>query len=194
MGAPRLVTFDAIVLAGGSARRLGGIDKPALVVGARTLLDAVLDAVADAGRAVVVGPERPVARPVVWAREDPPGGGPVAALAAGLPLVTAPLVALLAADLPFLTADVVDQLVRAADGHDGALLVDQSGRDQVLLGVWRTQALRGAVPESPAGARVSQVLGGLDAVRVMAAETTDGPPPWFDCDTDEDLMTARGTA
>jgi molybdopterin-guanine dinucleotide biosynthesis protein A len=194
MGATRLVTYDAIVLAGGSARRLGGVDKPSLVVGERTLLDAVLDAAAQAGRTVVVGPARPVSRPVTWTREDPPGGGPVAALAAGLPLVEAPLVAVLAADLPFLTAAVLDRLVQAATGHDGALLVDSSGRDQVLLGVWVTDVLRRAMPDSPTGARVARVLAGLDAVRVPETGTAGGPPPWFDCDTDEDLMRARGTA
>ncbi|WP_438949006.1 NTP transferase domain-containing protein, partial [Streptomyces harbinensis] len=36
--------FDAIVLAGGAARRLGGADKAAVTVGGRPLLDRVLDA------------------------------------------------------------------------------------------------------------------------------------------------------
>ncbi|MEU5399582.1 DUF6457 domain-containing protein [Streptomyces sp. NPDC005963] len=76
--------FDAIVLAGGSAQRLGGADKPGLSVGGRTLLDRVLSASRGARRTVVVGGRRGTERPVVWAREDPPGGGPVAALDAGL--------------------------------------------------------------------------------------------------------------
>ncbi|MEH6375729.1 NTP transferase domain-containing protein, partial [Streptomyces sp. KLMMK] len=40
--------YDAVVLAGGAARRLGGADKPTLRVGGRTLLDRVLEACADA--------------------------------------------------------------------------------------------------------------------------------------------------
>jgi len=58
--------FDAIVLTGGAASRLGGADKPALEVGGTTLLERVLAAVADAGRIVVVGPARPLSssRPV----------------------------------------------------------------------------------------------------------------------------------
>ena len=39
--------MDAIVLAGGKATRLDGADKTALVVGGRTLLERVLDAVRD---------------------------------------------------------------------------------------------------------------------------------------------------
>ncbi|MFF2567556.1 DUF6457 domain-containing protein [Streptomyces sp. NPDC058084] len=76
--------YDAIVLAGGAARRLGGADKPGVRVGGRPLLDRVLAGCRDAGRTVVVAEPRATARPVEWAREEPPGGGPVAALAAGL--------------------------------------------------------------------------------------------------------------
>ncbi|MBT2472738.1 NTP transferase domain-containing protein, partial [Streptomyces sp. ISL-66] len=56
------MTYDAIVLAGGAARRLGGADKPGLLVGGRPLLDRVLDACADARTTVVVGGRRPTAR------------------------------------------------------------------------------------------------------------------------------------
>ena len=53
--------FGIIILAGGRATRLGGADKPGLVVGGRTLLAAVVAAGTEAGarRVVVVGPDRP---------------------------------------------------------------------------------------------------------------------------------------
>jgi molybdopterin-guanine dinucleotide biosynthesis protein A len=76
--------YDAVVAAGGAARRLGGTDKPAVSVGGHMLLDRVLAACVDARESVVVGPRRPTARPVRWAHEEPPGGGPLPALAAGL--------------------------------------------------------------------------------------------------------------
>ncbi|NJP68904.1 NTP transferase domain-containing protein, partial [Streptomyces spiramenti] len=44
--------FDAVVLAGGAGRRLGGADKAAVRVGGRTLLDRVLTA-SRAARATV---------------------------------------------------------------------------------------------------------------------------------------------
>ncbi|MEU1038189.1 NTP transferase domain-containing protein [Streptomyces sp. NPDC005907] len=107
--------FDAVVLAGGGARRLGGADKPGVRVGGRALLDRVLAACtgAGAGAVVVVADRRPTARPVVWAREDPPGAGPVAALDAGLRHTTAEYVVVLSADLPFLTAGTVRRLLAA---------------------------------------------------------------------------------
>ncbi|MFE2531931.1 molybdenum cofactor guanylyltransferase, partial [Streptomyces sp. NPDC059371] len=103
--------YDAVVLAGGAARRLGGEDKPGVRVGGRTLLDRVLAACADAGRTVVVAGPRPTARPVEWAREDPPGGGPLAALDAGLRHTAAPYVLVLSADLPFLEEKTVRRLL-----------------------------------------------------------------------------------
>ena len=180
--------FDAVVLAGGSARRLGGVDKPAVLVGDRTLLDRVLAAVEDAATVVVVGPRRETERHVQWVREEPPGGGPVAALAAALPYVVSPLVAVLAADLPFLDRSTVRRLRDAIGSRDGALLVDADGRDQLLVGVWRTTALQGALTQPVQGARLGSVLGRLDYARVSVDAV---PAPWFDCDTEADLTTAR---
>lgn len=123
-----------MVLAGGAARRLGGADKPALPVGGHPLLDRVLTACAAADRTVVVGPRRPTARPVLWTREEPPGGGPLPALAAGLaaldrdrrPAADGPaapgrpeVVLILAADLPFLTAETVDALADTLTAAQG---------------------------------------------------------------------------
>jgi molybdopterin-guanine dinucleotide biosynthesis protein A len=181
--------FDAVVLAGGAARRLGGIDKPAALVGGQPLLGRVLAAVSDAGRVIVVGPRRAaVDAPygVCWVLEDPPGGGPLAALAAGLPLVAAPLVAVLAADLPFLGASHLAALRVAVGARDGALLVDPDGRDQLLAGVWRTGTLRAALPAEPAGRSLRSVLGVLDAERVPA-----DPRTCLDCDTADELARAR---
>ncbi|MDQ1726050.1 MAG: hypothetical protein QOK14_95, partial [Frankiaceae bacterium] len=131
------MTYDAIVLAGGSSRRMGGGDKTALAVGGTPLLERVLAAVAGAGLRIVVGEARPTTVPVTWAREEPPGGGPVAALAAGLPLVRNDTVVLLAGDLPFLDLRSVEALVagvRADVGADGVVAVDDGGAPQWLCG------------------------------------------------------------
>ncbi|WP_166790849.1 molybdenum cofactor guanylyltransferase [Cryobacterium mannosilyticum] len=81
---------DLIVLAGGRGSRLGGTFKPAVEVAGRSLLARVLDARALARRVVVVGPDAardaagPQPVPLIWALEDPPFGGPVAGIVAGL--------------------------------------------------------------------------------------------------------------
>ncbi|WP_436785822.1 NTP transferase domain-containing protein [Yinghuangia sp. YIM S10712] len=185
---------DAVILAGGAARRLGGRDKPALTVGGRTLLDRAVEACAGARRVVVVGPERTTREPVTWVREDPPGGGPVAALAAGLAEVEARVVVVLAADLPFVTQAVTGLLLTAAEGspatpaRDGALLVDADGRDQPLLAAYRTTALRAALDAvgNPHGAALRRLVAPLDLLRVA-----DPALAAFDCDTWPQLRAAR---
>lgn len=188
--------YDAVVLAGGTARRLGGTDKLALDVGGRPLLDRVLAAVADAGRVVVVGPTRAVAGPVTWAREEPPGGGPVAGLAAGLRLATAPAVAVLAGDLPFLDASVVRRLRRHACGVDGAVLIDDEGRDQLLAGVWDADGLRAALQrlDGVADQSMRRLVAGCRLHRVSVPSAVGSPQPWLDCDTAEDVALARALA
>jgi molybdopterin-guanine dinucleotide biosynthesis protein A len=189
-----LPPYAAVVLAGGRAARLGGQAKPQLAVGGRTMLQAVLAAVHDAEPRVVVGPPQPVPPGVLVVREDPPRGGPVNALRTGLAHVATDVVAVLAGDLPFLTADVVRQLRERLTG-DGVLVLDDTGRDQLLLGVWRTAALRAAVAAVPPGpTSVRKVLAPL-AVRRLRPEVPPGAPaPWTDCDTPAELARARAAA
>ncbi|GAA1419735.1 NTP transferase domain-containing protein [Streptomyces thermospinosisporus] len=185
--------YDAVVLAGGAARRLGGADKPAVRVGGRTLLDRVLTACAGARTTVVVADPRPTARPVVWAREEPPGGGPLAALEAGLGHTTAEHALLLSADLPFLDARTVQELLAAlrGTGADGVQLTDEGGREQPLVAAYRTSALR---RELYALVSAHGALTGLPLRRLTARldlTRLTGPVASFDCDTWDDIATAR---
>ncbi|RAO62517.1 Molybdenum cofactor guanylyltransferase [Micromonospora saelicesensis] len=228
-------TYAAVVLAGGAARRMGGLDKPALPVGGRPMRDRVLAAVSDATPRVLVGAADAVPAGVRVVREDPPGGGPVAAAAAGLALLDpdVSVVALLAADLPLLTRTAIGDLLKhlepetpdtepaggrsapappdrggsapappdrvGLDGErepDGACFVDGDGRRQSLCGVWRVAALRAAVHRltverggSLSGAPVRALL--ADLVVREVAWSGEGPAPWFDCDTDEDVRRAE---
>ena len=157
------------------------------------MLATVLAAVDDAATRIVVGPVQDVPPGVVLVREDPPGGGPVAALRAGLGPVTTDVVAVLAGDLPFLTGEVVDGLRRRL-ARDGVLVVDDIGRDQLLLGVWRTERLRAAVGPSGSPTSMRRVIAPLAVDRWRPAVPDSTPPPWLDCDTPADLARARQVA
>ena len=180
-----MATTDLLVVAGGHATRLGGVDKALLRRrDGRTVLAALLAAPAD-GRRVVVGPVREVAGVDVWAREEPPGGGPVAAIAAGLPHVTAPTVVVLAGDLPR-GAEAVPALLAAIGAATDVAAVEAGGRLQWLLAAWRTDALRAAVARlgDPAGARVRALY---DAVEVVPVVEPEGAEWSGDLDTAADL-------
>jgi molybdenum cofactor guanylyltransferase len=197
-----LPDFDAVILAGGRARRLGGADKPGLMVGTTTMAGAVAAAAAAAGArtVVLVGPPRPeltglaatLPGGLIVTREEPPGGGPVPALRAGLARVTAPWVAVLAADLPFLRAADVRELVAAAarDQYSGSVLQDDQGSAQWLAGCWQASRLRGAL-DGYAGSSLRGVLAPLAPVLLQLAGAGQAPPPWLDCDTPEALEAAR---
>jgi molybdopterin-guanine dinucleotide biosynthesis protein A len=173
--------WDAVVVAGGRGRRLGGRDKPALEVAGRSLLDIALEAVGGARHAVVVGPHRTVDRSVCWAREEPPSGGPLAALAAGVRVLPSgsEVVAVLAADLPAIDATTIHTLVRAVEG-DGVVAVDSSGHRQPLLAVYRTAALQGALATigEPHGQSMRRLVEALKLATLdvgNAAEDIDTP-------------------
>ncbi len=172
----------------------------------------MLSACPDAATTVVVGPRRPTARPVDWVREDPPGGGPLAALDAGLRRVTAETVLVLSADLPFLRPETVLSLLAAADdgpdedgsqaaGPDGvpvegALVND--GRDQPLLAAYRTEPLRrelallhteyGALTGLPLRLLLPELRLRRISIAVGLRPTTSDA---LDCDTWEDVAAAR---
>jgi len=185
--------FGIIILAGGSGSRLGGQDKPGLVVGDRALIGSVVAAGTAAGarQVIVVGPERPGLGSVSFVTEEPPGAGPVPALRRGLAEAAGPWVAVLAADLPFLREAHLGTLLGAAAGHNGAVLVDEARRPQWLVGCWRTEALRREAA-AYAGTSLGGLFGPLAPVLVEVAPAPGEPPPWLDCDTPEDLRRARG--
>lgn len=141
----------AILLAGGRASRLGGIDKPMLEVDGRALLQRAVDAVSGCAPVLVVGPARAeLDGTVTWVREHPPFAGPAAAIVAALAAAGSPDAAwtfVLAADLVDPASAVAGlAAARAAmpDPGAGLCLADAEGRPQWLTGLYRTTALRRA--------------------------------------------------
>lgn len=163
--------FNAVVLAGGTAARLDGVDKASVEYDGRTLLTWALDAVIDAGEVVVVGDPVPTERPVTFVREDPRFGGPVAAMLTGRDalLRPRPWLAVLACDMPHLTPATFRRLREASAGHDGAALFGPDGRRQLVF-VVSPDALDRVRPshEEQHGAPLQPLMARLDLVDVAA--------------------------
>lgn len=181
-----------VVLTGGTARRLGGVDKTALDIGGTAVLDRLL-AQLGARPVVVVGEARGVGREVLWTRESPPGGGPFAGAAAGIVAgraahPDAAAVVVLAGDQPFAGPAVAPLLaaLAARPDVDAALATGPDGRAQPLLAAYRIAAvhdrLTGATTDRPA----RDLVRGLRTVAVAVDATTA-----LDVDDPADLARAR---
>jgi len=190
-GGDAQTALGAVVLTGGGAVRLGGIDKAAIEIGGRTLLERALVALADVPEVVVVGDEVPTSRPVTFTREDPVGGGPAAGLLAGLRRFVRPpdRVLVLAVDMPFVSAATLRRLTDAASG-DGAVLVDRDGQEQYLCAAYSRAALHRAGHDGGGqGLSMRRLVAGLQLAHVAAVG-----PEARDLDTWEDLTALREIA
>lgn len=181
-----LGAFAGVVLAGGTAARMGGIDKASVELHGRTLLARAIEALLDAREVVVVGDDVRTDRPVTFVREDPRHGGPAAGLLAGRDALvrTPPLLAALAVDMPLVTPSTFDRLRAAVGDRDGARLVDPDGRHPLAL-VLRTDRLDVVRPELEAqhGMALHALLAPLDL-----AEVPSEGDEHRDVDTWEDLL------
>ena len=181
------MSLSAIILAGGRATRLGGATKGDVLVGGRSMLDAVTDACRDVGVApeniTVVGGTTSAYRLVV---EDPVGSGPAAAIGAGIAHVTTEEVFLLSCDLPFI-ATALPTLVEHIEG-DGVCFGGE--RPQYLAGLYRTSALRSSLAR--AGNLVNMpVRAILDPLTLLILPPHEGAT---DVDSWDDVAQARARA
>ncbi len=182
----------AIVLCGGASARHGGIDKTAQDLAGHSVLGRLVADLPGDWPVVCVGTPRPLPRPVEWTCEEPPLGGPVAGIVAGLLLVDSPVTLVLAGDLPFAgpLATVLAERLRQAPADVDGIQARPAGDDgQVLFAAYRTDALRGILPPVPSQARdrgVHRVLRSL----TVRTHLVPSEAAW-DLDTPADLTRAR---
>src|SRR5690606_29394748 len=191
-----------IVLAGGTGRRLGGVDKATLAVAGRPLLDRALEAVGRAEQVVVVGAVE-VPKGIRQVVEDPAGGGPVAGLVAGLAALAegrtpSDWVAVVAVDQPAAAEALAPLLSAAGQPHckaDGFCQEDAGGHPQWLLAVYRRDSLQTAL--SPYGTghgiAVRTIAEGLNLARIAEGAAAIGDiDTWSDHEQWEQRLRGGG--
>ncbi len=138
-------TLSAIILTGGRSRRFGS-DKSHALIGKKTLVEELLTSLSQDMDIVVVGPTiENASRPLKYTQEDPRGGGPVAAISAGLDFVQSDFVAIIATDMPF-AGQIIGSLGRATPFDQDALIpLDARGVRQPLCAIYRAASLRKAL-------------------------------------------------
>ncbi|MBX3098571.1 MAG: NTP transferase domain-containing protein [Salinibacterium sp.] len=189
------MVVDAIVLTGGRSSRLGSTPKSELIFDGETLLRRTLRAAGAARCAVVVGPElEGLPAGVLHSREDPPFGGPVAGIAAGMAALTTFSVAasdavlVLACDMPHIHL-AIPLLLHGLAEHpesDGVIAVDTEQRRQPLAATFRTRRLSAVLAarsraEPLAGMAMFRLLDGLTLIPIpMPARATADVDTWED--------------
>lgn len=189
LSGPAPQDLTVVVLAGGQSRRFGS-DKLAAPLAGTTLLDHLIATLPEAWPVVVVGEPRATARDVEWTREDPPGGGPLAGVEAGLDRVGTGLVAVVAGDMPYAAAGLVVLAAALRDAGPetvAAVGTDDQGFANPLLAVYRAAAVRATLPR-PAHGRPAKTLLALPHVEVRVAGVASR-----DVDTPRDLEELDGT-
>ena len=185
-----------MVLAGGASQRFPP-DKLAQLVDGEPLLDRTLASLPEDFVVVVVGPVRQVPRPVIFTSEDPPGGGPAAAMIAGLRRAlaeSADVIVVLPADAPLGGQAASTLLGRLEDEPSTAAAVgiDVYGREQPLQLALRPAAARallaGAGPGGAAGVSARRLL---DALRPGLMSQELAPAELWDIDSPDQLIAWR---
>ena len=174
------MTCAGVLLTGGASRRFG-TDKAMLVVDGETLalrsgrvLASVCGPVIEVGSGVSSLPS---------VREEPVGGGPLAAFLAGIDAlgINGPAV-LLGCDLPFIDEATVAWVARYAGS--GSVVPVVATREQYACSRWSVAAIERARDAFAAGARA---LGALtDAGDVVRAPADDRARALADVDTPSD--------
>jgi molybdopterin-guanine dinucleotide biosynthesis protein A len=182
----------AVVLAGGRAERLGGINKALIEVGGRSLLDYARDAVAG-GTGVFVargfGPSR--------ARQTE-SAGPRAGVAAAIDALApgaATHLFTIAVDSPFVPRDFLSRATQLIADR-GAVVAAYGGQVYPTTALWQLGAVRnlpqrlrdGTAPHS-----LKRLIGGVDSVRLdYGGELAQDP--FVNANTPDDLRTLRSLA
>lgn len=133
-----MTELGLIVLAGGAATRMGGVNKALVPLHGQPLIAHVLTNLAPVADAVVISANRDIdtlstfGYPVVPDNEDCRHGGPLAGIvsaAARLP-ENIDFVQIAPCDMPFLSATVVTTLQRALAEHDADIVYATCGEQR----------------------------------------------------------------
>jgi molybdopterin-guanine dinucleotide biosynthesis protein A len=174
---------SAAILAGGRARRFGGVDKSTLIVGGRPIMDRqIAELLQISDDVMLVGAERPTVPHGVRAIADrTPGCGPLGGLDAALTSAIHPELVVVACDMPFVAAPVLRHLLTLISlSPEVDAVVPRTERGyHPLCAVYR-RGCQTAVARRLAGGRL-QMSGLLDDLRVRTL-TRDELAAFGDCD------------
>lgn len=194
-----------ILLAGGLARRMGGIDKPLAQVGGVAILDRVIAAMRSQCCDLVVNangdPARFAAQGLPVIADDVPGfAGPLAGVLAGLDWISmhrpdVGWAVSVAADSPFLPGDLVARLQGARIAQGARLACAASGGwTHPVIGLWDV-SLRHDLRKALVEEDMRKIERWTARYPLATVEwVTDPVDPFFNANTPEELAEAEALA
>ncbi|MFH2111814.1 MAG: molybdenum cofactor guanylyltransferase [Candidatus Bathyarchaeota archaeon] len=194
---------SAVILAGGSSRRLG-YDKGLRALAGKPLVSYAVDALRPLVDEVILvvasdaqrGSYRASLPASVKISVDMyPGGSPLVGLITGLTEARGDYALVTGCDMPFISPGPVELLFSRGEGRDGAVFLKPNGWIEPLLAVYRAdtclpEALRLLRAED---LRIRMVLRNLRDVAYVPASSLGVDPEllFFDADTEERLAEAE---
>ena len=203
--APTLPPTLGVVLAGGLARRMGGVDKPMQRMGGRSLLERVVERLSPQCDRLILNANGDPSRFAAFGLPVVADGladfpGPLAGILAALEWTAAnrpdiAWVVSVAADCPFLPGDLVSGLHRARAAENAELAVAASGgQTHPVIGLWNVglgQALRQALVVED----IRKISRWTARYRLACATWPIEPiDPFFNVNTPEDIARAETLA
>lgn len=169
--------FSAAILAGGDARRLGRIDKSALVVGTAPILDQQLSMLRGLTPHILIvtsdrGRVQAVPAGVRLVVDRVPHAGALGGLYTALEEAATDQVFVIGCDMPFVTAPFVSYVVEAGCDADVAVPRDTRGRHPLCASYARRTAGHFRARIEAGALRVGDALDGLDVREIGPDELT----------------------
>ena len=182
---------SVVILTGGTSRRMGQ-DKAALDFGGESLLEFVVGLIPTGNKIVVVGETTDI--PATYVREEPVGGGPVAALHAALMHVPSASFRVIAVDTPFGLPWLFEQ--QLPPGSEALIPRDSQGRPHYLCAEYLTSGVAQAIHNlgDPRNASMNELVSKFTNVEYVDdphTETLMSAEVLLDINTPEDLMRAH---
>jgi molybdenum cofactor guanylyltransferase len=170
----------AAILAGGHARRFGGIDKSRLVVGGRPIIFRQMDVLQRVASVIFIvadnasrfaDVEVPVHADVI------PGAGALGGILTAVETASASRVVTVGCDLPFLDAGLLALLADRAQGHDAAWVRSDRGVEPLLACYQRSTAGTIRKQIEAGRLRAGDLATVLDIAEVDTTEVSRFGPP-----------------
>jgi molybdopterin-guanine dinucleotide biosynthesis protein A len=200
-----MIDTYGLILAGGLARRMGGLDKPLIAVAGRPILHWILARLSPQCAGLVLNangePDRFKTYAVPIVADDVAGfAGPLAGILAGLDFLArerpqAGFAVSVASDTPFIPLDLVARLHQARQAAGAEIAFAQSaGQPHPVIALWPV-GLRASLRQALVGEEIRKIDRFTARHSCVGCEWQGSPyDPFFNVNTPQDVVAAETLA